>query len=278
LRQLSLGPFFSRGDEGIPDEKGQFKVRLISSGTHFVKTNLPGDDLYVRSMTLPGLQDGRPAGNPAEGIDVKIGEKLSGVTITLARGAASFAGLVVPGDSDSKPADTADLKVPASEIDLKAPLPRPPANPDKTEYNFEGNRIPEKSPTPGPSKPETGDRSPRIATAAATLPERLQVILVPAETESATDPLRYAGSSVQADGSFAFKNLAPGHYYLLTRIIPDDQWNNPDGVPDWYDPEQRKKLQRDAKKAGLTIELNQCASVKDYSLRYSAASPSTATR
>jgi hypothetical protein len=275
VRPFSLGPFFSRGDEGIPDEKGQFKVRVISSGLHFIKTSLPGDDLYVRSMTLPELAAGQPAGNPAEGLDVKIGEKLSGVTITLSRGAASFAGRVIPGDSDSKPADTADLNVPASDTALKPTLPRPLANLDKTELNPQGSRTPEKPPALPPSKPEPGYKSPGIAPA-ATLPERLQVILVPAETESATDPLRYAASLVQPDGSFAFKNLAPGRYFLLTRTMPDDQWNN--GAPDWYNAEQRKNLHRDAKKAGLTIELNQCGAVKDYSLPYTAASPSSSPR
>jgi hypothetical protein len=278
LRQFSLGAFFTRGNEAVPDGKGEFRVRLISSGVHFIKTDLPGDDLYLRSMTLPELADGRPAGNPAEGLDVKIGEKLSGVTITLARGAASFAGRVVPGDSDSKRANTADPNVPASDTALKATLPRPPANPDKTEVNPQGTRTPEKSPASRPSKPDTGDKSPGIVPGAATLPERLQVIMVPVEPEASTDPLRYAGSSVQPDGSFTFKNLAPGRYYLLTRTIPDDQWNNPDRLPDWCSPEHRKMLHRDAKKGGLTIELNQCAAVKDYSLRYSAAPPLTPAR
>jgi hypothetical protein len=247
-QHVNLGPLFSRSDEGIPNEKGEFKVRLISSGLHVIQTKLYGDDLYVRSMTLGQLPDGRPAGNPAEGLEVKVGEKLSAVTITLARGAASFAGRVVPDASDPKGAGA----------------------------NHPGvNKTPELSLAPQSSNSTTGNKPQRIPAAPATLPERLQVVVVPAEPEAATDILRYAGSSVQPDGSFAFKNLAPGRYYLLTRTIPEDQWSSPELLPDWYNLEQRKKLHRDAKKAGVTIDLNRCVTVKDYSLRYSAAPAST---
>jgi len=65
------------------------------------------------------------------------------------------------------------------------------------------------------------------------------------------DVLRYASETIQADGTFAFSNMAPGRYYMLSRTIPDDELNNPGSLPDWYDPEQRNELQREAKKAGV---------------------------
>jgi hypothetical protein len=250
IQHVNLGPLFSRSDDGIPDEKGEFKVRFISSGLHFIQTKLHGDDLYVRSITLPQLADGRPSGNPAEGLEVKAGEKLSPVTITLARGAAALAGRVVTEASNPKPAGTIPLTIPM-------------------------NKTPEQSPAPQSSNSSTGGNPHRIAAATDALPDRLQVIIIPAEPEAATDILRYAASSVQPDGTFAFKNLAPGRYYLLTRTIPDDQWSSPELLPDWYNLEQRKQLHRDAKKAGVTIDLNRCATVKDYSLSYSATPPAT---
>ncbi|MBX3279516.1 MAG: carboxypeptidase regulatory-like domain-containing protein [Acidobacteria bacterium] len=70
---------------------GEFNVRNLRAGPHFLTLDLPGDGWYVKSVAMPGaarrnIDLGRTA------LTLKAGEKSADVTVTLAEGAAMFEG------------------------------------------------------------------------------------------------------------------------------------------------------------------------------------------
>jgi hypothetical protein len=78
---------------GIPDPQGSFTLRGLAVGRYRVAAQLPDASWYLKSLALtpanPAVAD--PARN---GLAVKAGEKLSGLTVTVATGAASVKGTV----------------------------------------------------------------------------------------------------------------------------------------------------------------------------------------
>ena len=100
-----------------------------------------------------------------------------------------------------------------------------------------------------------------------TLPDNLRVYLVPAERERAEDVLRYSETNAQPDGTFAFKNLAPGNYLLLARAAPDTDARQP-RLPLALDANTRAALRRDAEAAKSSIELQPCQRTADFILRF----------
>jgi hypothetical protein len=86
-----------------PDDKGEFTIRRIDPGRYFIQPRLPAENWYVKSISsatsAPAAGDaGRPVAVPdlaRTGVTLKSGEKLAGVTVTIAGGAASLSGKVV---------------------------------------------------------------------------------------------------------------------------------------------------------------------------------------
>ncbi|HXG64212.1 MAG TPA: carboxypeptidase-like regulatory domain-containing protein, partial [Blastocatellia bacterium] len=140
------------------DDKGEFAARNLREGRYWLEADLPNENWYVKSIALPGGAGNlRVAEVASKGIALKTGERVTGLTVTIAEGAAGLKGRVVP--------------------------------------KSEGE----------------------------ALPARLRVHVVPAERERANEVLRYAQADVQGDGSFSFKNLAPGKYWLLARVATDEE-------------------------------------------------------
>ena len=106
------------------------------------------------------------------------------------------------------------------------------------------------------------------STEGASLPARLRVYLVPAESASAGDALRYAETDTGGDGRFTLRHLAPGRYYLMARPAPDKE--SPEATPRQaaWSAEDRAKLLREAMASKVEIELNACQNVTDYVLRF----------
>src|SRR5262249_21319324 len=100
------------------------------------------------------------------------------------------------------------------------------------------------------------------------LPTRLRAHLVPAETSSADDLLRYAETAIRNDGSFEFKHIAPGKYLLHARQVAEKETNDDRGRPTAWDAIERAKLRREALASKNEIELQACGRVKDYALRF----------
>ena len=110
------------------------------------------------------------------------------------------------------------------------------------------------------------------ATQGAGLHPHLRVYLVPAETESLDDTIRFAETAVDSDGSFALNNLAPGRYYPLVRKQSDSQAMERNPRPLAWDLAARSKIRRDAQKADVVMELQRCKVTTDYLITY-ASSP-----
>lgn len=79
-------------NEQKEDEQGEFQFNNLIAGYYRFDTLLPDDYLYVRSITLAGRP---PLDLAREGLLVRSGESLKGVTIRIAEGGASLRGLVI---------------------------------------------------------------------------------------------------------------------------------------------------------------------------------------
>jgi len=82
------------------NEKGEFTINSIDPGHYRIRLPLTDENLYVKAITSPATapsRRGAPAANNVSlnGLALKQGEKLSGVTVTVAEGAASLRGKVV---------------------------------------------------------------------------------------------------------------------------------------------------------------------------------------
>lgn len=194
--------------DSTPNDKGEFIMRELEAGRYRLMPQLPSDHWYVKAMSLGSLA---PAKTPttkttakvttpnlaASGLSLKSGEKLSGLTVTIAEGAAGLSG----------------------RIDGK------------------------------------------------NLPARLRVHLVPAETEAASDVLRYF-EVITRDGAFKFGHLAPSKYWLLARAVPDDESDEKPAKPVAWDATERAKLRREAEAAKNEIVLTTCQRVKEFALKF----------
>ena len=188
---------------GIPSDAGEFTLKLLDDGVYHLNTRLPGDDLYLRSITAPPIGDAKQPQDASAGIDVKMATKIGGIVITLSPGAARLSGRVVAKSNDGRP------------------------------------------------------------------PLALKVVLVPAEPDAATNLLRYKEVKVAADGGFAFRNLAPGRYFIMPRRVHGKEWNEVAPVPLWWNPVTRAKLIEEARKTKTMLDLTPCNDLKDYVVNYS---------
>ncbi len=75
-----------------PDGEGKFIIGNLSAGEYFVTTRLPTRNWYVRSATLSGAAASSPFS-----LTIRQDSQVEGFTVTLAAGAASLRGRVVPG-------------------------------------------------------------------------------------------------------------------------------------------------------------------------------------
>ena len=79
---------------GVPDDKGEFSIRGLKAGRYRLMPQLPDENWFLKAVKS------KPAGNtPAtdfgsNGIPLKAGERLSGVSVTIANGAAGLKGKV----------------------------------------------------------------------------------------------------------------------------------------------------------------------------------------
>lgn len=109
----------------------------------------------------------------------------------------------------------------------------------------------------------------RASPEGATVREGTRVYLVPVDREQANNVLRYSDTFVKRDGTFAIANLAPGRYFILSRVdAPTESDTAP--RPLAWDAAERAKLRREAEAAKTEIELKPCQSMVDYQLKPSA--------
>jgi hypothetical protein len=99
------------------------------------------------------------------------------------------------------------------------------------------------------------------------LPAGLFVYIVPADKERVDDPLRYSVAPVNADGSFAIEQLAPGRYWLITRVAADNLSGNK-SLRSTDAVDARLKLRREAEAAKAEVALEPCQNVTGHKLSY----------
>lgn len=99
------------------------------------------------------------------------------------------------------------------------------------------------------------------------IPSGATIYLVPAELNKVEDVLRYYVSKVEADGTFAFNNLAPGKYLALFQPTTDAQIATLTKLRDPDAAAARTKLRRTAETKKTEIELKPCQNLADYQLK-----------
>ena len=75
----------------------------LEAARHHIEARMPSEDWYIRRMTLP---PDAPATQPKDaarnGVTVKTGERVAGMNITLAEGAAGMRGRVLPATEGAR--------------------------------------------------------------------------------------------------------------------------------------------------------------------------------
>jgi len=103
----------------------------------------------------------------------------------------------------------------------------------------------------------------------SSVPQGLQVHLVPIDRELANNVLRYYETTVESDASFKLSHIAPGRYFSVTRIRPPARTKESQR-PEAWDAVKRAELRRAAEISKKEIELKSCQKLNDYVLNVAA--------
>jgi len=99
---LEVSLFSSTSFESVPNEKGELHFRNLSSATYRFEVRLPAAGWYLRDLALDQKAGARTESNNARnGIAIRSGEKISGITIAIAEGAASLRGRVAAAEGQT---------------------------------------------------------------------------------------------------------------------------------------------------------------------------------
>jgi protocatechuate 3,4-dioxygenase beta subunit len=113
-----------------PNATGEFTLRNLQAGRHRVIARLPDENWYVRAISMGGM--GSPESKPSapsarraatrvpvnvarDGVTLKAGEKMNGMTVTIAEGAAALRGRLVAGQDGQIPGKVRAYLFPAEK-------------------------------------------------------------------------------------------------------------------------------------------------------------------
>lgn len=107
--QLTFANYFAQGS---PDQTGEFTLRNLAAGQFNLQARFYAKYWYLRTIVrqVPGAVPARGGAANRQtdaarnGINLKFGERISGLTVTLSAGAASLRGAVKPAEGESLPA------------------------------------------------------------------------------------------------------------------------------------------------------------------------------
>ena len=85
---------------GIPYEKGAFTIRNLKPGRHHIELELPDETWYLKTMAMTGSK--LPM-DPRDGLTVKSGDRLIGLKLTIAPGAAMLKGKITVPENTKLP-------------------------------------------------------------------------------------------------------------------------------------------------------------------------------
>jgi hypothetical protein len=104
---------------GVADAKGSFTLRNLPSGSYRIDPRPPASGWYVRSIAIGAAQTAAARAASLvvarDGITLKSGERVSGLTVTIAEGAASFRGRVTVAEGQRLPPNLRVYLVPAEK-------------------------------------------------------------------------------------------------------------------------------------------------------------------
>ena len=95
--------------------------------------------------------------------------------------------------------------------------------------------------------------------------------LVPIEREQANNILRYSETLVKSDGSFALTNIAPGRYFVLSRVEAVTEVDT-SPRPSAWNPLRELNCEVRQRQRTRSSTLKPCQRLVDYSLKLDHAS------
>lgn len=103
---------WSLGTPAKPDAQGNFLIRNLAPGEYYFFARLGAKNWYVRSIQLATAAQKKPVDATRVWTSLKIGDRLSGLAVTLAPGGASLRGQLALGEGEELPARTLVLLAP----------------------------------------------------------------------------------------------------------------------------------------------------------------------
>jgi hypothetical protein len=111
-------PFLSMYKDTTPGEKGDFTLGFLRAGVKRLHEQLPGENLFVKSLTLPSpTPNGKPIDVAKTGVTLTAGERLKGLVLILSEGAAGLRGKIVMGEDKKAPQTNMRVHLVPSETD-----------------------------------------------------------------------------------------------------------------------------------------------------------------
>jgi len=106
----------NQGTDSVPDAKGDFTLRNLQPGSYRIDSRLPSAGWYLRSISMgPPIRSSRATepNIPRDGINLKSGERASGLTVTITEGAAALRGRISVAEGQRMPPGLRAYLVPA---------------------------------------------------------------------------------------------------------------------------------------------------------------------
>jgi protocatechuate 3,4-dioxygenase beta subunit len=228
---------FSVSAESTPDEKGAFKILTTESSRYHLEIQLPTEDLYIRSIALPKTT------------------ATSQTKDTVARQANATPTKEAATVNASKEEAAKQMKDAARNgipLKLGEKIDNILITAAEGAAGLQGQIKAEKE----------GD----------TVPARLRIFLLPAEAENLDDVLRFFETDMQKEGAFSIRNIPPGRYYIMTRVV-NEEADEANPRPVAWDGDLRKLLHTEAEAKNLLIELQPCQRLSNFVLRYATSAP-----
>jgi hypothetical protein len=110
---------WSLGGPAYANQQGEISLRNLAAGQYQIISRLFANYWYLRSITVPATQPGKQTDAVANWVTLRSGVRLSGLTVTLAEGAASLQGQVKLNEGETPPARLYVYLVPAESENEK---------------------------------------------------------------------------------------------------------------------------------------------------------------
>ncbi len=231
----------SVNSESTPDEKGAFKIMTMDSSRYRLEVKLPSEALYIRSIVLPKAATTTPT-------------KETAATTTQTKDIAATQTSLTPTKESANLSKEEAVKQTKDAARNGISL--------KLGEKVESVLITAAEGAAGLRGQIKADKE------GDTVPTRLRIFLLPAEAENTDDVLRFFETDMQKEGTFSISNIPPGRYYIMTRIVSDEETQEENPRPVAWDADLRKLLHSEAEAKNLALELQPCQRVTDYVLRY----------